>query len=165
MTLRIFLQDIVFECADSVVQAVSQVEILHKQVICNKQSFQAGPGPPESRQSKKKRVNGVEGKHEVENPFFGTSPRALQPLLKQQRRRHEVKLTPSSPSTSILLQVKAIRQKLNGACGYYSLFHSSMVREQRVVSIFRRRVADENRESPFWRESACLKKMPSKSSR
>jgi hypothetical protein len=69
--------------------------------------------------------DGIEEADSMAKPFFGERPRALQPLLKRNKRRHEFHAQLSSPSSS-LIQVKAIRQKLNGACGYYSLFHSSM---------------------------------------
>lgn len=128
MSFRDFLEDIIFEHADRVVDSAHFADRLVAQVVGNQ--FVAQEWPELSAhvdRDSQMEVDDVEEASQEATPFFGAAPRALQPLWKENGRRHEFHNSKSTASSS-LLQVKAIRQKLNGACGYYSLFHSSMVR-------------------------------------
>jgi len=128
MSLRTFLCDIVYESSDRIAEAALYSNHLTRQVRCNRLQPEqdSDPGSNVDRDSQMD-IDGEEDSTAQSETFFGETPRAIQPLLQRNRRRHEFHASKSSPSSSIL-QVKAIRQKMNGACGYYSLFHSSMVR-------------------------------------
>lgn len=128
MSLRTFLCDIIYEASDRIAVSGLYAAHLTTQVTQNRQRVHDDIETA-SNVDHDSQMDVDEQDNDDLNAvtFFGEAPRALQPLLKQNRRRHEFHASKSSPSSSIL-QVKAIRQKLNGACGYYSLFHSSMVR-------------------------------------
>jgi hypothetical protein len=126
MTLRHFLQDIIYEACDRIVEAGLQADFLAEHVISN----QCLSTTHQASQDSQMEVDGQEYIYNQPTAFFGNAPRALQPLLKRNRRRHEAHKFSSTLDAS-LIQVKAIRQKLNGACGYYSLYHSSMVRSNK----------------------------------
>jgi hypothetical protein len=128
MSFRTFLLDIVYESVDRILDAAVRADHLRRQVIENRQLLSFPPHSDSNRLNDSQMdVDVVEDDNVESNSFFGESARALQPLLKRNRRRHEIH-TQKSSSIASLIQVKAIRQKLNGACGFYSLYHSSMVR-------------------------------------
>lgn len=119
-----FLSDILYESCDRVAEAGSHLKWLKGQVSRNELELPILPAQPLHANAMD-----VDKPVKVENKqkFFGNEPRALQPMLERNRRRHEFHSAHSPDSSASLIQVKAIRQKLNGACGFYSLFHSSMV--------------------------------------
>lgn len=130
MSLRDFLEDIIFEYADRIVDSSRFADRLIAQVVANKLTRKEWPELTDSVDvDSQMEVDEVEESDLDGEKFFGGAPRALQPLWKENGRRHEFHNSKSNTG-STLLQVKAIRQKLNGACGYYSLFHSSMVRSK-----------------------------------
>lgn len=128
MSFRDYLKDIIFEYADRVVDSSDFADRLVSQVVANKFVRKEWPELSDGvDKDSQMEVDDIEDGSSDATAFFGAAPRALQPLWKENGRRHELH-TSKSNSGATLLQVKAIRQKLNGACGYYSLFHSSMVR-------------------------------------
>lgn len=128
MSVQNFFEGIIYEYADRIVDSSNFADRLVKQVIENRlETKEWDFSRSDIRSESQMDVEEIDNESKEAVAFFGDAPRALRPLWERNGRRHEIHAS-KSDSGATLLQVKAIRQKLNGACGYYSLFHSSMVR-------------------------------------
>ena len=128
MSLSEFLHDIIYEYSDRIVDSALFTNSVIKQVVDNKfTGLEYGNAASKPENSSQIELDVIDNNIVDTIPFFGGRGRVLKPILEQNGRRLEFHKSMSN-SASLLYQVKAIRQKMNGSCGYYSLFHSSMVR-------------------------------------